>query len=57
MFKRKALALAEDLRQVFGEDLEVDYNPDKPRRGSFECTVIRDDNTGTYMYICIACIN
>lgn len=45
MFKRKALALMEDLRQEFGE-FDVQYNPSAPRRGSFEVTLLQGDKEG-----------
>lgn len=41
VFKRKALALVEDLRKKYGE-FEVELNPSAPRRGSFELVVSRD---------------
>ncbi|XP_021365935.1 selenoprotein H-like [Mizuhopecten yessoensis] len=45
VFKRRALALAEDLRESFGADLQVDLNLDKPRRGTFECTLFKEDDS------------
>ena len=42
MFKRRALALVEDLCQEFGE-FEVEYNTSAPRRGSFEINLKQDD--------------
>ena len=47
MFKRKALALAEDLRQAFG-DIQVDLNPAPPRRGSFECVIVGETEEGMF---------
>lgn len=41
MFKRKAEAVAADLRDTLGE-FEVEYNPSKPRKGSFEFTLVKD---------------
>lgn len=40
VFKRKAETVVADLRQTFGE-VEVEFNPSKPRRGSFEFTLVK----------------
>lgn len=45
VYKRRALALADDLRETFGADLQVDINFDKPRRGAFECTLFKEDDS------------
>ena len=49
MFKRKALALVEDLRKEFGE-FEVEYNPSTPRRGSFEVVIIQEGKEGSDLF-------
>jgi len=61
VFKRKALALVEDLRKEFGE-FEVEYNPSTPRRGSFEVVIIQEGKEGSdlfnilfIIYYCIFC--
>lgn len=43
MYKRKAVALADDLRKVFGK-ITIDLNPAAPRRGSFECKLLSGDD-------------
>ncbi|XP_063447780.1 selenoprotein H-like [Mytilus trossulus] len=41
VFKRRAETVVADLRQTFGE-VEVEFNPSKPRRGSFEFTLVKE---------------
>jgi hypothetical protein len=48
VFKRKALALVEDLRKKYGE-FEVELNPSAPRRGSFELVISRDGKDGMFI--------
>ena len=49
MFKRRATELTDALRQEFG-DFTVEYNPEKPRRGAFEFTLVKDDGSGEYCF-------
>ena len=39
------MELTDALREDFG-DFTVDFNPEKPRRGSFEVTMIKEDGSG-----------
>jgi len=41
VYKRNATSLSEVLRKNF-PDLEIEINPNPPRRNSFECTVVTD---------------
>ena len=45
VYKRRALELVESLRQEF-EDVDVVINEEKPRRGSFEFTLLKEDGSG-----------
>ena len=50
VFERKASAIVEALREDFG-DFEATLNPEKPRRGAFEITVVLDDKKGMLVYL------
>jgi len=44
VFKRNAVAVGDALRKEFGQ-VEVSLNPDgKPKRGSFEIILVKDDD-------------
>ncbi len=46
MFRRRALELAASLRTALGVDFPAELNPDKPRRGAFELTLVKSDGSG-----------
>jgi len=49
VYRRRAVELAAAIKDVF-EDLDVDLNPTAPRRGSFECTYVNDDEQSTVVW-------
>lgn len=44
MFGRNAAAVSEALREAVA-DLAVDINPEKPRRNSFEVSLVKEDGS------------
>lgn len=47
MFGRNAAAVSEALREAVA-NLAVDINPEKPRRNSFEVSLVKEDGSSEY---------
>lgn len=43
------MALKEALERAFG-DIDISINPENPRRGSFECVLLKEDGSSIVMW-------